>query len=131
MIHKSVNSFQSLFMQRNKEKVVKFPETLRADETHFLQRFSIWQTAGSSRFIFASAERLGNKIYIIKHVIVSAFVSLKSNFRVSYFVFSIFGKNETWNLETHISVFSVTLKRKVLHWCNNSIFTYFEDKVKW
>ena len=31
---------------------------------------------------------------------------------MSYFVFSISVKNEKWNLETHISIFSVTLKRK-------------------
>ena len=43
---------------------------------------------------------------------VSDFLSLKPNFRMSYFVFSIFVKNEKWNLETHISIFSDTLKRK-------------------
>ena len=30
---------------------------------------------------------------------------------MSYFLFSFFVKNEKWNLETHISIFSVTLKR--------------------
>ena len=31
---------------------------------------------------------------------------------MSYFAFSIFVKKEKSNLETHISIFSVTLKRK-------------------
>ena len=31
---------------------------------------------------------------------------------MSYFVFSIFVKNEKSNLETHISIFRATLKRK-------------------
>ena len=88
---------------------------------------AVWciKTAGSSRFIFASAERLGNKIYIIEHVIVSALVSLKPNFRVPYFIFSIFVKKEKWNLENHISIFSVTLKRKEKYWNKNSIFCLF------
>ena len=44
---------------------------------------------------------------------------------MSYFVFSIFVKNEKCNLETHISIFSVTLKRKVKCWNKNSIFYFF------
>ena len=56
--------------------------------------FGVQQTAGLIRFIFDSAEWLENEIYVIKHFIVSAFLSLKPNFRVSYFVFSIFVKNE-------------------------------------
>ena len=31
-------------------------------------------------------------------------------------VFSIFVKNEKWKLETHISIFSATLKRKSEIW---------------
>ena len=31
---------------------------------------------------------------------------------MSYFVFSISVENEKWNLETRISIFSITLKRK-------------------
>ena len=33
-------------------------------ERNFLQQFGIEHTAGLSRFIFASAEWLGNEIYI-------------------------------------------------------------------
>ena len=43
---------------------------------------------------------------------VSAFDLLKPNFRMPYFVFSVSVKNKKSNLETRISTFSVTIKRK-------------------
>ena len=53
---------------------------------------------------------------------VSAFDLLKPNFRMPYFVFSVSVKNKKSNLETRISTFSVTIKRKVKYRNKDTIF---------
>ena len=69
-------------------------------EPHFDYACSAWYPGFVTRFTLS------------KYDLVSVFVSLKSYFRVPDFVFSISVKNEKWILETHIPIFSVTLKRK-------------------
>ena len=86
----------------------------------FLQRFGI-KHPGLSSFIFASAKRPSRltRFTLSKHDLGSVFVSLKSYFRVPYFVFSISVKNEKWNIETQFLI-----GKKI------QFTIYFEAKIK-